>query len=216
MQGKFTGYSTCAAVIGGQQDCLSFNADGKPTQHRSFFYDSNHILIRAKFWYDGADSYNLATYDPSDGLEVENDLAAFVGDRTVNVSMMSYDENGDPVRRDTYDGQTKRWYASIDFQDSLSIKKSAQYTDGTTYVSLHHYDAKRVWTSSDIYVNGVLLFRFVYVRQPDGTIVKSQAVGLNGDLWAEYTDTAIDEVSRTGRYPSDPSRGTIYKQGSWW
>lgn len=214
--GKPTGHVDCTALAGGKKDCDGFAADGKPVSHKTIFYDSQNIAIRQKYWKDGAVTYHLASYDPQDGLETENDLIAFDGDKPVNFSKLSYDANGDRLRRDGYDGETRKPFASIEYEDDEAIRKTYHYLDGTSYVALHHYNDKRTWTSSDISINGAALFRFVYVRQPDGTVVKTQAQGLNGDLWAEYPNLAIDEVDRNGRYTSNAQLGVIYKAGPWW
>lgn len=214
--GKLTGYTVCSALASLEKDCDAFNSEGKLVRHRQIFYNSAGVSIRMKYWDEGADAYHVAAYGPLDGLEVENAVNDFAGDQPRNTSRLTYDAVGNRVRRDGYDGKTKQWFASIEYQDDLPIKKSYKYFDGSTYVSVHHYNDKQWWESSDIYVNGALLFRFNYVRQPNGAIVKSQAIGPNGDLWAEYPDKAIDEVDRTGHYTGAPGLGSVYKQGNWW
>ena len=214
--GKLTGYQTCEPISAGMQKCAGYSAEGKLLGHEEETFDASGTRIGRKHWLEGSDRYHLEVYDPTDGLEREDRLMIFADGRVANIAKTTYDSTGDRIRTDGYTGDGKSWFASIEFKDGLATKKSYNYSSGTTYVAEHRYDADRRRIGSDVTVNGKLAFRFAYVLETDGTVVKTQALGLDGKLWAEYPGVAVDEVDKNGAFRSNPGLAVIYHKEPWW
>lgn len=214
--GKLTRYQTCEPVAGGVRDCSLFAPDGKLLRRTQSTFGASGYVVSEKSWKAGDTSYHLATYDPTNGLEVENHLIRFTDGKVLNIAKSAYDSTGDLTRIDGYDNEGKSALGSIQFRDGLATKKSIRRSDGSTYEVVHQYDAKRMRTGSDVLINGKLTFRLAYVRESNGTIIKTQALGLDGELWAEYPGAAIDEVFRTGAASGNPELGVVYRKEPWW
>jgi hypothetical protein len=45
---------------------------------------------------------------------------------------------------------------------------------------------------------GHLVCRLTYQKASDGTVLKTLAVGPNGDIWAEYPDYMVMDIQRDG------------------
>lgn len=215
--GKLTGYETCEPIAGGARDCLDHNPEGKPIEHYQSTFGADGVLVQQKHWREGDKQFYLVKLDPTNGLEIESRLIRFDNGAVLNIARRTYDANGDQVRADAFTADGTSPFASMEFADDLMQKKSYRYTDGQTYVVQAHYGANRWRTGADILVNGKLAFRFAYVWQSDGTILKSQALGLDGELWAEYPDLFLDEVTRQGAVRlGNPNAGAVYHKQPWW
>lgn len=214
--GKLTRYRTCEPVTAGVRDCSIFSAEGKLLRRVQSTFGANGYLAREKEWKAGDTSYHLASFDPTNGLELENHLIRFTDGKVLNIAKSTYDSTGDLTRIDGYRDDGKSALGSIQFRDGLATKKSIRRSDGSTYEVVHQYDAKRMRTGSDVLINGKLTFRFAYVRESNGAVIKTQALGLDGELWAEYPGAGIDEVFRTGAASGNPELGVIYRKEPWW
>jgi len=214
-EGKLTSSEDCDPVAQETVHCREYSAEGKLLRELEDTYGASGSRTKRKSWNEGDVYYTLYTIDPANGLELENRVVYFADGRVNNIAKSTYDSNGDRIRIDASrsDGSP---LGSIEFSDGLSTKKTVNSNDGTIFVAVHHYDSKRQWDRSDVVVNGKAAFSLIYVRRSDGTTVKTQALGTDGQLWAEYPGVAIDQVTRDGQVPGNPTLALVYHKDPWW
>ena len=198
------------SITPGGFDEVTRGADGTMKEHHSYIY---------------ADGGNLSSYRRIVGTTYYEYLVdATTGQlksrkkvedgKQVLSTTYAYDENGEKLREDIFD-ETGKPYATIAYSDGLLVRKSYTFDDGSRRESTTTYGAKRWATEAKFTVNGVLVCTFTYDRLPDGTVKRTLALGPKGDLWAEYPDRSVNEVTQNGQ-PVDRTDGIIHHAGNWW
>ena len=152
--------------------------------------------------------HNDVDYDDSTGLMRLR--KQFTGGKLDNIGLFTYNANGDEIRQDVYNAAGKR-YATTESPDGLVTKR--MYAGGEE--SRFTYDDKRLLKETALFYKGAFVCRFVYDRLPDGTVKRTQALGPQGDLWAEYPDQCVVDVRRDGS-PINGEPAIIHKKANWY
>jgi hypothetical protein len=233
--GEHTGKSTYARDANGTITHIDrFTVEGVPTTHisRTEGSDGTDIVIAAV---DGvvrlhylsvfAENGALLSYKSIIGTgfyEYQMDTSTgqqqsrrkVDGGKQVLSTKYTYDGNGDKLREDVFDENGKP-YAVFSYSDGLVVRRGYTFDDGSREQTDITYNEKHWSTEARLTVNGVFICTFTFDRLPDGTVKRTLALGPNGDLWAEYPDRLVNDITQNGQ-PVDRTDGIIHHAGNWW
>jgi hypothetical protein len=209
--GALSSYAT-RTLAGNQVQRRDYTASGILTGDTTYTYNADGVLIAVKGVRVGSTShaYRLTQIDPKTGYLAEQ--KDFYNDVLRSYHLAVQDANGNLSEIDGYapDG---RLYVVGAFTNDLLIRLA--YAGSPEMVVQRTYDSRRILLESEVLVDGRLACRFTYERALDNSILKTQAWGPDGKLWAEFANAEVDQVSRNGTAPGD-LKGTVYKTGPGW
>ena len=113
-------------------------------------------------------------------------------------------------------GAPPRTFGATDFAEGLKVTSRYDLADGSTLEVRFSHDDKRRTRETRYAYDGRHICTLVYERLPNGRVVRSMALGPNGDVWAEYPDLFVEYIERSGEAVDRPGVAKIYKKGPWW
>lgn len=213
VNGILTGYWT-ATFSSDHSDSASFTAAGTTKRTWTDYYAGDGVTVREISNTAGSSRSVDSEYDHNTGLTKIEKISE--NGNLIYLIRSTYDSNDNLVRNDHYD-VNGTWYAADFYQDGLEQKKLYAAVSGRTKIDIRFtYDSKRWIATGQQYVSDKLVCTFNYEHLSDGTIKRTLALGPDGSLWAEYPDTLVQAVEKSGRIGGRPTVGTIYKIGDWW
>jgi hypothetical protein len=128
--------------------------------------------------------------------------------------------DGEPTRSRWYPGDVSTTYYDTEFDERTGLVTGRRkYRHGALDSSLEvrfAHDAKRRTREARYAYNERHVCTLVYERLANGRVVRSLAVGPDGQVWAEYPDLYVEYIERTGEAVDRPGVAKIYRKGPWW
>lgn len=189
-----------------------YAADGKKTRYDILSYSAKDTLIRDLYYHGALDPLNYVDIEFDDSTGLRKSSKGFKDGKLIDISLYTYNADGDVVRNDFYDANHK-WFSADEFSDGLRTRRIYLVWDATRELQ-YTYDEKRWLKETALYYKGDLVCRFVYDRLPDGTTKQSRALGPDGEPWAEYPNMEVSDVKINGETLAGES--VVHKTGNWW
>ena len=211
-QGDLTGYALWVHSPN-QISWTNYSASGAVTSRGTWYYAANGVLSRSREYpTESSLSYYEYQYDGATGQIMQSNKVE--EGKVVLNKRYTHDSNGELLRTDLYDTDGKP-YGWEEYSSELIRRKVYNFTSGTEEIRFA-YNSKRTLVNTTMSWNGKLVCTFTYDRRSDGTVKRTLATGPTGDLWAEYPDSEIRDVTRDGQ-PVDKGSvpAKIYKTGNW-
>jgi hypothetical protein len=174
-------------------------------------YNADGVLLDAKAIWQGKSSiYTMNQFDPATGLVAEQ--KNYYNDVPKEYALFIRDANGTMIELDGYTATGDLFLVEA-YSNEDPIRLA--YAGSPQKVVQLTYDSRQILIESEILIDGRLACRLTYQRALDNSIVKTQAWGPDGKLWAEFADSEVRDVSRNGTSTA-AIKSTIYKVGNWW
>jgi hypothetical protein len=210
--GTLTGYEVYSYSPDHVEE-IDYTSDGKKDGYSIFYYSSNGTLVR-RIRHPPADPPMYLDTQVDEGTGLRKSLQQFNDGKLNNTVSFAYNADSDLVRQDFYDADHK-WLGADEFSDNLKTKRIYKAEEGGTKELRYTYDEKRWYKESALYYKGVFVCKLLYDRLPDGTAKRTLALGPNGELWAEYPDAQVIDVTQNGN-DAIGRKSVIHKTGNWW
>jgi hypothetical protein len=208
--GVLTSYWTAANSGDTIKTVWYFTATGKEMFWLVHYYSPTGRMRRTVQYVNPEDSTLHIEYVVDSETGQSLSATQMAGGQIQNRQHWTYNADGDLVRHVGYmpDGSK---VATDEYTDGFKTKRS--YAEGLEL--RYSYDGHSTLTETQVWFGGHFVCRLTYDRMSDLTVKRTIAVGPHGELWAEYPDQLVLDVTRDGR-PSPPNHATIYKGGNWW
>jgi hypothetical protein len=188
-----------------------YTSAGLLTNDITWQYNADGVLFDAKaIWPGNTSKYTMNRFDPATGQLTEQ--KNFENDIPKEHALYIRDANGTVLEVDGYTSTGDLFVVEAYSNDNpirIAFAGSPQKIIQLTY------DSRQILIESEILIDGRLACRLTYQRALDNSIVKTQAWGPDGKLWAEFANVEVNEVSRDGT-GDGRIKGTVYKVGNWW
>lgn len=212
LDGRLTTYRV-RTYTGDRVESVQFTAAGKREGRTVLAYSAEDVLTRAR-WYPGDGStYYDTEIDAQTGLS--KGRRKYRNGVLDSSSRENYDSGGLVTRSLHYDADG-RPFGVTDFAEGLKVTSRYDRADGSSLEVRFSHDDKRRTRETRYAYNGRHICTLVYERLPNGRVVRSMALGPNGDVWAEYPDLFVEYIERSGEAVDRPGVAKIYKKGPWW
>jgi hypothetical protein len=211
--GKLTGYEVRTYDQDGVDD-TEYEAGGRLIQHVTYFYGSTGRMNGRAIYPGGSPStaqYLLQEVSEKDGLIR---ITHQYRDGKLQFTMKYiFGPQGQMTHSDTY---TTDGYLAVtqDWHDGLVTDRTYHLPDGGSREFRFFLDNNRDPSTTDVYINGVLLCTMKYSKQAPGQFA-TKIYGVDGKLWASYPPPTVGDLERDGQ-PTGRHDGVIYKKGFWW
>jgi hypothetical protein len=199
---------------GGREGWIGYTPDGKIKQKETDFFNANGVLIMSQARFAGAPNLRQAMFDPETGLVQQRQLFDLATHKLLRTDKYTYNQNGERIRGDILDGKGIS-YGWMEYTAGLETKRAYERADGTAEAYHYEYDEHRLLAGATLSVNGKLICKFVYIRDKDGDMSRTEARGADGSLLASYPNREVREIARDGHDPSGGNRKSL-RHGNWW
>jgi hypothetical protein len=188
-----------------------YTSTGVMTGDITWGYNADGVLFDAKaIWPGNTARYTMNRFDPATGQLTEQ--KNFENDVPKEHALYIRDANGTVMEVDGYTA-TGDLFVVEAYSDDNPIRIA--FAGSPQKIIQLTYDRRQILVESEILIDGRLACRLTYQRALDNSIVKTQAWGPDGKLWAEFAHVQVSEVSRDGT-GDGRVKGTVYKVGNWW
>ena len=212
LDGRLTTYRVRTYTDGGVESA-QFTAAGKQEGRTVLAYSAEDVLTRAR-WYPGDPStYYDTEFDAQTGLSKGRRKYR---NGVLDSSSREIHDGGGLVTRSIHYNAEGRPFGVTDFADGLKVISRYALADGSSLEVRFSHDDKRRTRETRYSYDGRHICTLVYERLPNGRVVRSMALGPNGDVWAEYPDLYVEYIERSGEAVDRPGVAKIYKKGPWW
>jgi hypothetical protein len=213
LDGRLTSYRVRAYETG-RVESTQYSATGRREGRSILTYSTQDVLTRSR-WYpgDASTTYYDTEFDERTGLATGR--RKYRHGALDSSSREAYDAGGLATRSIHY-GADGRRFGVTDFAAGLKIASRYDLGDGSTLEVRFAHDAKRRTREARYAYNERHVCTLVYERLANGRVVRSLAVGPDGQVWAEYPDLYVEYIERTGEAVDRPGVAKIYRKGPWW
>jgi hypothetical protein len=191
-----------------------YDARGKRMRAETDYFTSTGVLTGYSSHYAGDQVDHYTAYDPDTGLATARKQFNAATHHLEQTETYAYDANGDRLRADVVDAHGA-FHGTVEYSAGLETRGRYTNRNGVTETYVYDYNRNHDLANVGLSINGRLVCRLVYDLGPGGIVVKTEARGADGSLWAEYPGRRVERIARDGR---DPANGTatLYRHGNWW
>lgn len=212
-QGDLTHY-TVIEDLPDHQDTYGYTPDNKRTMHSLTYYSATGELVRRITYFSPESEAGFTDIEIDEHTGQTRSSKQVENGKLINTKKYTYTPDGGLSRVDAYD-EKGTWYSADEFQNGLMHRRLYKFLGGESKEVRYSYDEKRWVTKSEVYFSDKLVCNLTYDREPDGTIRRTLATGLDGTLWGEYPAPGVMDVERNGQAVGRTD-GEIHRSGNWW
>jgi hypothetical protein len=212
LDGRLTSYRL-RAYEAERVESTQYTANGRREGRTLLTYSAQDVLTRSRWYPADASTYYDTEFDERTGLATGR--RKYRHGILDSSSREAYDAGGLATRSIHYNADGRR-FGVTEFAAGLKIASRYDLGGGSTLEVRFAHDAKRRTREVRYAYNERHVCTLVYERLANGRVVRSLALGPDGQVWAEYPDLYVEYIERTGEAVDRPGVAKIYRKGPWW